>query len=185
MTPIRTTEARLEAWEKASGRKIQFRNITIGQEYSELVNLLKAEQPQAIVHFAEQRAAPYSMKTPKEMRYTVNNNLTGTHDLLCGVVDAGLYDTHIVHMGTMGVYGYGAVAAKIPEGYLTVTVDTNGSPSELEFLYPPIPGRIYYMTKSQSALLFFSYNKNYGIRITDLHQGNRLGHTNQRDSARA
>jgi UDP-sulfoquinovose synthase len=171
LTPIRTPETRLEAWEKASGRKIQFRNITIGQEYSELVNLLRAEQPQAIMHFAEQRAAPYSMKTPKEMRYTVNNNLTGTHDLLCAVVDADLYDTHIVHMGTMGVYGYGTVAAKIPEGYLTVTVDTDGSPSELEIMYPPSPGSIYHMTKTQDALFFLYYNKNYGIRITDLHQG--------------
>ena len=133
LTPIRTTEARLDAWEKVSGKRLQFRNITVGQEYSELVNLLRAEQPQAIVHFAEQRAAPYSMKTPKEMRYTVNNNLTGTHDLLCAVVHAGLYDTHIVHMGTMGVYGYGAVAAKIPEGYLTVTVTPMAAPANLKF----------------------------------------------------
>ena len=123
------------------------------------------------MHFAEQRAAPYSMKTPREMRYTVNNNLTGTHDLLCAVVQTGLYDTHIVHMGTMGVYGYGTVPAKIPEGYLTVTVDTNRGPSEVEILYPPSPGSIYHMTKTQDALFFLYYNKNYGIRITDLHQG--------------
>jgi UDP-sulfoquinovose synthase len=171
LTPIRTPEMRLEAWEKASGRTIKFRNITIGQEYSELVGLLKAERPQAIVHFAEQRAAPYSMKTPREMRYTVNNNLTGTHDLLCAVVQTGLHDTHIVHMGTMGVYGYGTVAAKIPEGYLTVTVDSDSGPSELEIMYPPSPGSIYHMTKTQDALFFLFYNKNYGIRITDLHQG--------------
>ena len=83
----------------------------------------------------------------------------------------GLHDTHIVHMGTMGVYGYGTVAAKIPEGYLTVTVDSDSGPSELEIMYPPSPGSIYHMTKTQDALFFLFYNKNYGIRITDLHQG--------------
>ena len=55
-----------------------FHNLTLGADYSELVELLKYERPTAIVHFAEQRAAPYSMKSPQEMRYTVRNNLNGT-----------------------------------------------------------------------------------------------------------
>jgi UDP-sulfoquinovose synthase len=65
-------------------------------------NLLEEEQPEAVVHFAEQRAAPYSMKGPKEKIYTVHNNLNATHNLLCAVVERGL-DTHVVHLGTMGV----------------------------------------------------------------------------------
>ena len=132
---------------------------------------MKDERPTAIVHFAEQRAAPYSMKSAREMRYTVRNNLNGTHDLLCAVVDAGCHDTHIVHLGTMGVYGYGTAGARVPEGYLPVVVRTDHGPQEIEILYPADPGSIYHMTKTQDALFFHYYNKNYGIRITDLHQG--------------
>src|SRR5471030_2248740 len=71
----------------------------------------------------------------------------------------------------MGVYGYGMAGMRIPEGYLTVTVETAGEPSEQEILYPANPGSIYHMTKTQDQLLFFFYNKNDAVRITDLHQG--------------
>jgi UDP-sulfoquinovose synthase len=110
LTPIRTPQVRLAAWANTSGKAIRFHNMTLGSDYRELVDLLKNDRPTAIVHFAEQRAAPYSMKSPHETRYTVRNNLNGTHDLLCAVVDAGCQDTHIVHLGTMGVYGYGPLA---------------------------------------------------------------------------
>ena len=111
------------------------------------------------------------MKSPRETRYTVQNNLNGKHHLMCAVVNAGCHDTHIVHLGTMGVYGYGTAGARIPEGYLPVVVQTHDGPKEIEILYPANPGSIYHMTKTQDALFFYYYNKNYGIRITDLHQG--------------
>jgi UDP-sulfoquinovose synthase len=171
LTPIQTPQVRLAKWESVSGKTIRFHNLTLGADYSELVELLKYERPAAIVHFAEQRAAPYSMKSPQEMRYTVRNNLNGTHDLLCAVVDAGCHDTHIIHLGTMGVYGYGTAGVRVPEGYLPVVVQTDNGPQEIEILYPADPGSIYHMTKTQDALFFHYYNKNYGIRITDLHQG--------------
>jgi UDP-sulfoquinovose synthase len=171
LTPIRTLQVRLAAWANTSGKEIRFHNLTLGSDYRELVDLLKNDRPTAIVHFAEQRAAPYSMKSPHETRYTVRNNLNGTHDLLCAVVDAGCHDTHIVHLGTMGVYGYGTAGVRVPEGYLPVTVRTDDGPQEIEILYPADPGSVYHMTKTQDALFFHYYNKNYGIRITDLHQG--------------
>ena len=171
LTPIQTPQVRLAKWANISGKTIRFHNLTLGSDYTELVELLKNERPTAIVHFAEQRAAPYSMKSPHEMRYTVRNNLNGTHDLLCAVVDAGCHDTHIVHLGTMGVYGYGTAGVRVPEGYLPVVVQTDNGPQEIEILYPADPGSIYHMTKTQDALFFHYYNKNYGIRITDLHQG--------------
>jgi UDP-sulfoquinovose synthase len=170
LTPIQTPQVRLAAWENISGKTIRFHNLTLGSDYRELVELLKNERPRAIVHFAEQRAAPYSMKSPQEMRYTVRNNLNGTHDLLCAVVDAGCHDAHIVHLGTMGVF-YGTAGVRVPEGYLSVVVQTDNGPHEIEILYPADPGSIYHMTKTQDALFFHYYNKNYGIRITDLHQG--------------
>jgi UDP-sulfoquinovose synthase len=71
----------------------------------------------------------------------------------------------------MGVYGYTTAGLRIPEGYLKVTVDTDFGPAEQEILFPPNPGSIYHMTKTQDALLFQFYAKNDGLRITDLHQG--------------
>ena len=86
-------------------------------------------------------------------------------------MESGL-DAHIVHLGTMGVYGYGTAGLKIPEGYLRVRIDTDdGSEVEQEILYPVNPGSVYHMTKTQDQLLFAFYNKNDAIRITDLHQG--------------
>ncbi len=75
-------------------------------------------------------------------------------------------------MGTMGVYGYGTAGIKIPEGYLRIQIPADdGSTIESEILYPPNPGSIYHMTKTQDQLLFAYYNKNDGVRVTDLHQG--------------
>ncbi len=72
----------------------------------------------------------------------------------------------------MGVYGYGTAGVKIPEGYLPVKIETeDGREIRQEILYPANPGSIYHMTKTQDQLLFAFYNKNDGIKITDLHQG--------------
>jgi UDP-sulfoquinovose synthase len=71
----------------------------------------------------------------------------------------------------MGVYGYGVAGMNIPEGYLTIRIDTPSGERSQEILYPANPGSIYHMTKTQDQLFFFFYNKNDGVRITDLHQG--------------
>jgi UDP-sulfoquinovose synthase len=172
LTPICTIEQRLLAWKKLSGKTIQFFQISIGDQFSELVALFAKFRPASIVHFAEQRAAPYSMKSAETKRYTVRNNLCATHDVLCAMVEADL-DAHLVHLGTMGVYGYGTAGIAIPEGYLTVSItpDSNSNPNIIDIIYPPNPGSVYHMTKTQDQLLFFYYNKNNNIRITDLHQG--------------
>jgi UDP-sulfoquinovose synthase len=170
LTPISPIGIRLAAWHELGGRTIRFERLTVGVEYDRLVELIRHERPCAIVHFAEQRAAPYSMKGPAERRYTVNNNLNATHDLLSAITESGL-DVHLVHLGTMGVYGYGTAGMAIPEGYLPVTVDTPQGAKEIEILYPAHPGSIYHMTKSQDALFFWYYNRNFATRITDLHQG--------------
>lgn len=170
LTPIQPLSVRLDAWEEVSGNKIRFKNIDLGSEYQKLVDLILAEQPDTIIHFAEQRAAPYSMKSPGHKRYTVQNNLNATNDVLCAIVDSGV-DAHLVHLGTMGVYGYGTAGMKIPEGYLKAKIDTPSGLVDTEMLYPANPGSIYHMTKTQDALFFYFYNKNDDVRITDLHQG--------------
>ncbi|MHC3125939.1 NAD-dependent dehydratase [Brevundimonas sp. GN22] len=170
LTPITSIQDRIKAWHEVSGRSIAFENLTVGKDYEHLLGLIKSWQPDSIVHFAEQRAAPYSMKSARHKLYTVDNNLNATNHLLAAMVDSGL-DIHLAHLGTMGVYGYTTAGLKIPEGYLKVTVDTDFGPTEQEILFPPNPGSIYHMTKTQDALLFQFYAKNDQLRITDLHQG--------------
>ncbi len=172
LTPIASINERLDVWKELGERPIRFINIDISKQYQKLLNLLIHEKPDSVIHFAEQRAAPYSMKSSFTKRYTVDNNVNGTHNLLAAIVESGL-DIHIVHLGTMGVYGYGSHrGATIPEGYLKVEVpQPDGSRFEEEILHPASPGSVYHMTKTLDQLLFLYYNKNDLVRITDLHQG--------------
>ncbi|MEM9790215.1 MAG: NAD-dependent epimerase/dehydratase family protein [Planctomycetota bacterium] len=171
LTPIKPISQRLDAWEEVSGKRIEFKSFDVSENYQRMLDLLEDYQPDAVVHFAEQRAAPYSMKSSWHKRYTVANNINATNNLLAAVVESG-QDIHVVHLGTMGVYGYGTAGMRIPEGYLNVKVDTGGGNLvDQKILYPANPGSIYHMTKTQDQLLFFYYNKNDQIRVTDLHQG--------------
>jgi UDP-sulfoquinovose synthase len=171
LTPIRPISVRLKAWKEQAGRDIRFEIINVAKNYARLLRLIEAERPEAIVHFAEQRAAPYSMKSSFHKRYTVDNNINATNNILAAIVESGV-DAHLVHLGTMGVYGYGTAGMKIPEGYLPVKIETDdGREITQEILYPANPGSIYHMTKTQDQLLFAFYNKNDRLKITDLHQG--------------
>ncbi len=173
LTPIRSVSERLAAWKELTGRNITFHDFDVASHYHRLYSLLIEYKPDAVIHFAEQRAAPYSMKSSWHKRYTVQNNLNATNNLLAAIVEAGIEThTHVIHLGTMGVYGYSAAGMKIPEGYLHIKVPTDdGNMISREILYPANPGSIYHMTKTQDQLLFAFYNKNDGIRVTDLHQG--------------
>ena len=107
LTPITSMEERVKVWKEISGKTIGFVNLDLAKEYDRFAALLKSERPDAIVHFGEQRAAPYSMRNEVAKRYTVDNNVTGTHNVLVAIVESGL-DIALVHLGTMGVYGYGS-----------------------------------------------------------------------------
>ncbi len=170
LTPIRSIYDRILFWESLTGNKINFIKLDITKQYNELLSLLQKIRPKAVIHFAEQRSAPYSMKSPFHKRYTVNNNANATNNILCAVVESGL-DIHIIHLGTTGYYGYGTVGMDIPEGYLTVSVKTDDGEKDIEIMYPPNAGSIYHMTKVMDAMMFAYYNKNDDLRITDLHQG--------------
>ena len=171
LTPIRPIGERIGVWRGVAGRQIGFVDLDLAADYDRLVAVLGELRPEAIVHFAEQRAAPYSMRTATTKRYTVDNNVRATHNLLTALVDTGI-DAALAHLGTMGVYGYGwSGSAPIPEGYLTVKVPTPDGELEREILHPANPGSVYHMTKTLDQLMFAFYAKNDGLRITDLHQG--------------
>ena len=171
LTPIRSLDERRKAWSGLTGRAIDAVDLDLAGDYAALTELLARVRPEAVVHFAEQRAAPYSMKSPSHKRYTVDNNVNATHNLLAALVELGL-DTHVVHLGTMGVYGYDTAPIDLPEGYFDVSfVDRNGDTHAREILYPTKPGSVYHLTKSLDQLLFEFYARNDDLRITDLHQG--------------
>jgi UDP-sulfoquinovose synthase len=171
LTPIESPGRRVAAWKEISGKQIDVERITIGVQYYRLLTLFREYKPDAVIHFAEQRAAPYSMKSSWHKRYTVNNNVNATHDILAATVESG-HDIHLVHLGTMGVYGYGTAAGmEIPEGYLPVQLAVDGGWRTEEILHPANPGSIYHMTKTLDQLLFAYYAKNDKVRVTDLHQG--------------
>ena len=184
LTPIAPIEERHRVWQQESGRTLDFERLDVATEYERLKAWLAAWRPDAVVHFAEQRAAPYSMKSDRHKAYTVDNNVNATHNLLNALV-ATVTDAHVIHLGTMGVYGYATAGAAIPEGYLTVeAAGDDGSRAAREILYPTDAGSIYHMTKCLDQLLFQFYAKNDSVRITDLHQGivwgSQTAHTRQR-----
>jgi len=167
LTPITSPEVRVATWTELSGKKLRYEYMDIATEYDRFTQMIKDEKPDTMVHFAEQRAAPYSMKNAATKRYTIENNMGATHNALCAIVESGI-DVHLVHLGTMGVYGYGNSGGKIPEGYIDVVLPGG---RERNILHPAYPGSIYHTTKCLDALLFQFYAKNDKMRITDLHQG--------------
>lgn len=183
LTPIATPQERIQAWKEVSGCELHFELLDIAEEYGRLRYWLQQWQPETVIHFAEQRAAPYSMKSARHKRYTINNNINGTHNVLCALAELRL-DAHLVHLGSTGVYGYGTAGVPIPEGYLNVEITLNsGDKAEREILYPANPGSVYHATKCMDQQLFAYYAKNDELRITDLHQGIVWG-TNTDESLR-
>ncbi len=171
LTPIRPLGERVRTWNELASKNISAENFDIALEYDHLKSVIAEFQPDTIVHFAEQRAAPYSMKSSRQKRYTIDNNIRATHNLLAAIVELDM-DIHVVHLGTMGVYGYGTAGLRIPEGYLQVHIPVDGKLVEnQEILFPSRPGSVYHMSKVLDQHLFSFYNSNDNVRITDLHQG--------------
>lgn len=167
LTSIASIDERIAVAKELIGG-IDYINLDIAKDIDGLRNLLSSWQPDAVIQFAEQRAAPYSMIDDNARRYTVDNNVTGTHNICSAIIDVNP-NIHLVHLGTMGVYGYSKEFGAIPEGYLDITINSTGSKTEI--LYPANPGSIYHMTKCLDQIIFQFYNKNWGLKVTDLHQG--------------
>jgi len=167
LTKITSPEERVKVAQKIVG-DISFVELDISTEPDRLRKLIRNFQPDVVVQFAEQRAAPYSMLGDSERRYTVDNNISGTHNICSALIDE-MPSCHLIHLGTMGVYGYSKAFGAIPEGYLNVKI--NETKKDVDILYPANPGSVYHLTKCLDQLIFQFYAKNWGLRITDLHQG--------------
>jgi UDP-sulfoquinovose synthase len=171
LAPIAPIETRIRAWQEVSGRTIRFTELDVRQDYEALEALFCDLQPSTIVHFAEQRSAPYSMLSSKTRRYSVENNVSATHNVLVAISQA-CARAHLIHLGTIGVYGYATAGLKLPEGYLPITAKgSDGREIHREVLYPGEPDSVYHMTKALDQQLFAFYARQNKLRCTDLHQG--------------
>lgn len=166
VTPISTIEQRINRWRWLTGNIVEFTNIDVAQDPHTVAELIARERPQVVLHFAEQRSAPYSMTGPSGRLYTIDNNIRATHNILSALVSADSA-ARLIHVGTMGVYGYDHGAYEIPEGY----VDAQIGGITRRILHPTNPGSVYHLTKTMDQLMFQFYSKNYGLSIVDLHQG--------------
>jgi UDP-sulfoquinovose synthase len=163
LTPIQPLADRLRVWQDLTGNVIESfaGDVT---DYDFLASVIESVRPQAVVHFAEQRAAPYSMIDRKHAVFTQVNNVVGTLNLLFAIHELAP-DCHIVKLGTMGEYGTPNI--DIEEGYLKV--EHNGRSDVLPF--PKQPGSFYHLSKVHDSHNMMFACKIWGLRATDLNQG--------------
>src|SRR5215210_5237449 len=163
LTPISDIKDRVGAWREVSGQ-------TIGFEFGDLLDwefvsdVVRRHQPDAVVHFAEQRAAPYSMIDRRHAVYTQHNNVIGNLNVLFAINEFAP-DCHLVKLGTMGEYGYPNI--DIEEGY--IEIEHNGRKDTLP--YPKMPGSWYHLSKVHDSHNIHLACRIWGLRATDLNQG--------------
>jgi UDP-sulfoquinovose synthase len=163
LTPIRPLAERLKVWQQHTGRTIELfaGDVT---DYDFLSSTIQAFEPEAVIHFAEQRAAPYSMIDRKHAVFTQVNNVVGTLNLLFAIKEYRP-ECHLVKLGTMGEYGTPNI--DIEEGY--ISIDHNGRRDTLPF--PKQPGSFYHLSKVHDSHNIMFCCRIWGLRATDLNQG--------------
>ena len=169
LTPIKPLSERLNVWQQLTGRKI---DLYVGDvtDYDFVASMIAEFQPEAVVHFAEQRSAPYSMIDRKHAVFTQVNNVVGNLNLLFAIREL-VPDCHIIKLGTMGEYGTPNI--DIEEGY--ITIEHNGRKDVLPF--PKQPGSFYHLSKVHDSHNMMFACKIWGLRATDLNQGVVYGTT--------
>jgi UDP-sulfoquinovose synthase len=163
LTPIRPMAERLAVWQQLTGNTIEsyVGDVT---DYDFLSSMVTAFEPDAIVHFAEQRSAPYSMIDRKHAVFTQTNNVVGTLNILYAIREF-VPDCHLVKLGTMGEYGTPNI--DIEEGY--ITIEHNGRKDVLPF--PKQAGSFYHLSKVHDSHNIAFTCRAWGLRATDLNQG--------------
>ena len=163
LIPLPSLDERVTLWQAVSGKQI---GIYIGDltDYGFVEPIVRDFQPDAIIHYGEQRSAPFSMIDRRHAVFTQTNNLVGTLNVVYALADHAL-DCHLIKLGTMGEYGTPNI--DIEEGFITIThkgrVDT--------LPYPKQPGSIYHLSKVHDSHNLMFCCKVWGLRVTDLNQG--------------
>ncbi|PSR14704.1 NAD-dependent dehydratase [filamentous cyanobacterium CCP3] len=163
LTPIAPIQNRLQRWKDLTGKHI---DLYVGDinNYTFLEETMLEFEPGAVVHFGEQRSAPFSMIDREHAVLTQANNVLGNLNLLYVLRDH-FPDCHLVKLGTMGEYGTPNI--DIEEGY--ITIEHNGRKDTLP--YPKQPGSFYHLSKVHDSHNIHFACKVWGLRATDLNQG--------------
>src|ERR1700738_3190098 len=163
LTPILPLSDRLRTWAYLTGKSI---DLFVGDvmDYDFLLSTIKQFEPETIIHFAEQRSAPYSMIDRKHAVFTQVNNVVGTLNVLFAIREVNP-DCHLIKLGTMGEYGTPNI--DIEEGY--IHIEHNGR-RDLE-PFPKQPGSFYHVSKVHDSHNMMFTCKIWGLRATDLNQG--------------
>lgn len=163
LTPIAPIQQRLQRWQDLTGKSI---DLFIGDitNYEFLKQVLHQFEPNALVHFGEQRSAPFSMIDREHAVLTQVNNVVGTLNLLYAMRE-DFPDCHMVKLGTMGEYGTPNI--DIEEGF--ITIEHNGRKDTLP--YPKQPGSMYHLSKVHDSHNINFACRTWGLRATDLNQG--------------
>lgn len=172
LVPTPNLIQRSKTWESVSGRKV---NIRIGDitDYDFILPVFEDFRPDAVIHYAEQPSAPFSMMGQGKAAFTVKNNLISTLNVVYAVKETNS-DCHIVKLGTMGEYGTPNI--DIEEGWL----DMEHKGRKDRFLFPRQASSLYHTTKIQDTDMLWLYVRTWGIRVTDLMQGPVYGiHTEE------
>lgn len=181
VTPIFPLEQRIQKWKELTGLEIHFQNLDISKDISQLELVFKEFKPDTIIMLAELKSAPYSIKSLGNGNETIRNNLISNHNIL-HLMTKFAPNSHLIHLGTMGVYGYDFSSKLIPDGYYDAVLTNHvGDKLTTKLLHPASPGSIYHLTKAQEEIMFQYFNKMYNLKITDLHQGIVWG-VNTRDT---
>jgi UDP-sulfoquinovose synthase len=151
---VKPAHERLQVWQKRSGKDVPFLHVDLS-DFHAVMTMISEQRPDAIVHFAEQRSAPFSFLSPQHALETIQNNTFSTYNLLEAIARVNP-DIHLIKLGTMGEYGYTPHKDIIPEG-------------EIDF--PKRPNSPYHMTKCMDSIALEMMRRIYKLRVTDLHQG--------------
>lgn len=163
LVPISSLHERIAAWQEVSGRQIHL-YVGDAMDYDALSAAFQEVQPEAVVHFAEQRSAPYSMIDRKHAVFTQTNNVIGTLNVLYALKEFAP-DCHLVKLGTMGEYGTPNI--DIEEGF--IEIHHKGRTDVLP--YPKQPGSMYHLSKVHDSHNIMFCCRIWGLRATDLNQG--------------
>jgi len=163
LLPLRTMPQRIDRWRQVSGQEIEWRRVDL-RDGTAVDELFAEFHPHAVIHFAEQRSAPFSMVDRAHAEMTQVNNVVGTLNVLFAIRDR-VPDCHLIKLGTMGEYGTPNI--DIEEGY--IDIEHNGRRDRLPF--PKVPGSFYHLSKVHDSNNIHFATRAWGVRATDLNQG--------------